>query len=93
MADRTKGARGETELITHSLGMQIPYRLGVHDKKVKTRLYPERLHGDKIRHRGVYSAVYDKASQAVDRSARRSQKSSNRPLNIAQRRAMIASAP
>jgi hypothetical protein len=84
MPDKRRVKRGEGEL----KDLQ-----GVHDKKVKTRLYPERPHGDKIRHRGVYSAVYDKASQAVDRSARRSQKSSNRPLNIAQRRAMIASAP
>src|SRR5512139_1563495 len=31
MADRTKGARGETKPITHSLGMQIPYRLGTEE--------------------------------------------------------------
>src|SRR5512136_2969234 len=31
MADRTKGARGETKSITHSLGMQIPYRLGTEE--------------------------------------------------------------
>ena len=31
MADRTKGARGETKPITHSLGMQMPYRLGTEE--------------------------------------------------------------
>jgi hypothetical protein len=31
MTDRTKGARDETKPITHSLGMQIPYRLGTEE--------------------------------------------------------------